>query len=298
MSERKVPIYVPSKGRWESRLTSNALEELGVPYRMVIEPQEYDNYAAVIDPAKLLVLPHSDRGLHVTRNWIWEHALSEGAEWFWQIDDNIRGFYRFNYNTKIPVQRGDAHFRVVEDLCDRYENVAQGGMQYFMFVPARVRRAPLSLNCRIYSCTLNRTDLPYRYRSYYNDDTDLSLQILKGGWCTLLCNAFVANKMATMTVKGGLKELYQEGGDEGGRLKMAQSLVDLHPDVVKISWKWGRYQHEVDYSAFRNNRLILKPGITVPKGANDYGLILQQKSVTGDWNQIPTSALPTLSAGG
>ena len=41
----KYPIYIISKGRAESRLTSKALERLKVPYRIVIEPQEYDEYA-------------------------------------------------------------------------------------------------------------------------------------------------------------------------------------------------------------------------------------------------------------
>ena len=58
----KFPIYIISKGRWETRMTSKALEKMGVPYSIVIEPQEYDNYASVIDPKKILVLPFSNLG--------------------------------------------------------------------------------------------------------------------------------------------------------------------------------------------------------------------------------------------
>jgi hypothetical protein len=50
------PVYIISKARWESRLTSRALEAMGVPYRVVVEEQEWKHYAAVIDPAKVLVL--------------------------------------------------------------------------------------------------------------------------------------------------------------------------------------------------------------------------------------------------
>ena len=39
------PIYIISKGRWESRKTSRALEKMNVPYHIVIESQEYDQYA-------------------------------------------------------------------------------------------------------------------------------------------------------------------------------------------------------------------------------------------------------------
>lgn len=68
----KYPIYVISKGRWESRLTSKALEQLHVPYHIVIEPQEYDNYAEVIAPEKIYVLPFSNLGQGgiPARNWV------------------------------------------------------------------------------------------------------------------------------------------------------------------------------------------------------------------------------------
>ena len=42
----KYPIYIISKGRADTRLTSKALEKMNVAYRIVIEPQEYDDYAA------------------------------------------------------------------------------------------------------------------------------------------------------------------------------------------------------------------------------------------------------------
>lgn len=59
----KYPVYIISKGRWESRLTSKALEKLKIPYHIVIEPQEYDQYSRVIDKNKILILPFSNLGL-------------------------------------------------------------------------------------------------------------------------------------------------------------------------------------------------------------------------------------------
>lgn len=51
------PIYIVSKGRWDTRQTSKALEKINVPYYIIVEQQEYDKYASVIDPSKILVLP-------------------------------------------------------------------------------------------------------------------------------------------------------------------------------------------------------------------------------------------------
>ena len=70
---------------------------------------------------------------------------------------------------------------------------------------------------------------------------------------------------------GNTDELYK--GD--GRLKMAQSLVAQHPDVVKITHKWGRWQHQVDYRPFKRNKLKLKEGIDLNTlEPNEYGMKL------------------------
>jgi hypothetical protein len=155
---------------------------------------------------------------------------------------------------------------------DRYENVAISGFHYFMFASRKSKIPPFTRNTRVYSCILIQNDIPYRWRGRYNEDTDLSIRALKDGWCTILFTAFLAFKETTMTVRGGNTESLYRGD---GRLKMAQSLVEQHPDVARITRKWGRWQHHVDYSRFKNNELRLKPGVVIPEGVNNYGMILQ-----------------------
>jgi len=244
-----------------------------VPYRIVVESQERDNYTAVIDPRKILVLPFSNlgQGSIPARNWIWEHSIGRGAERHWILDDNIKEFFCFNRNMFYVTNTGTT-FRIIEDWTNRYENVALAGMQYHAFVRRKTAsHKSVALNTRIYSCILIKNDIPYRWRGRYNEDTDLSLRVLKDGWCTVLFYAFPCRKQQTMTMKGGnTDELYQ--GD--GRLKMALSLQKQHPDVVKVTWKWGRWQHHVDYSRFKRNRLVKKEGIVIPEGVDDYGMKL------------------------
>lgn len=270
----RYPVYVISKGRWESRLTVRALESMRVPYRVVVEPQEQGEYAAVIDAAKILTLPFSNLGLGSipARNWVWDHAAGEGYARHWIVDDNIKLFFRFNHNLKVPVSDG-AIFRAMEDFADRYVNLPMAGPNYFMFASRKEPDLPpVYLNTRVYSCILLANDVPFRWRGRYNEDTDLSLRFLKAGWCTALFGAFLAEKTPTMTMKGGnTDELYK--GD--GRLKMAQSLQRQHPDVTKIVWKWGRWQHQVDYRPFRGNKLRLREGVVIPEGVNEYGMVLR-----------------------
>lgn len=151
-------------------------------------------------------------------------------------------------------------------------------MQYEMFIPRKVKVAPLIFNTRIYSCILIKNDLPYRWRGKYNEDTDLSLRVLKDGWCTVLFQAFICKKITTMYMKGGNTESLYKLENEDGRLLMAQSLQKQHPDVVKIGRRWGRWQHVVNYKPFKNNRLIKKKGVIIPEGVNNYGMVLVKKS--------------------
>ena len=115
-------------------------------------------------------------------------------------------------------------------------------------------------------------DLTFRWRGRYNEDTDLSIRLMKAGYATVLFNVFLAFKETTMTMKGGNAETLYKGD---GRLKMAQSLCEQHPDIATITLKWGRWQHQVDYSQFKRIPLIFKPGVEIPDGVNNYGMVLQ-----------------------
>ncbi len=270
------PIYILSKGRWESRLTSKALEKRNIPYRIVVEPNEYEFYASVIDKNKVLALPEnfSERGEGSipTRNWIWEHSIQEGFERHWLLDDNISNFLRLNRNRKLPVGDGTI-FRCVEDFTNRYENVAFSGFNNIAFAPDRSPTIPpFYLNTRVYSMTLIKNDLPYRWRGKYNEDTDICIRALKDGWCTILFNAFLGDKATTMTMKGGNTDTIYNTGDM--RREFAESLKAQHPDIVEVVWKFNRWHHQVDYSKFKKNKLIKKPTIEVKEGVNDYGMIL------------------------
>ncbi len=279
-----LPIYIVSKGRADSRLTSKALEAMGVPYSIVVEEQERDNYAAVIDPEKILILDPAyqrdydacirlgdteSRGAGPARNFVWDHALANGSSWHWVMDDNILWFGRYNRNLKVPAGNG-AIFKAMEDFVQRYTNVSMAGPQYFMFVNRKEKLPPFVANTRIYSCNLIRNDAPFRWRGRYNEDTDLSLRMLKAGWVTVLFNAFLQYKMPTMQMKGGnTDEIYRDG-----TYRKSKMIVDLHPDVSRIVWRFGRCHHHVDYRPFKKNKLRRRTDIDVPQGIDNYGMVL------------------------
>ncbi len=251
---------------------------MNVPYRIVIEPQEYDNYAAVIDSSKILVLPFGNlgQGSIPARNFVWEHSINAGFERHWILDDNIEQFNRLNRNLQVKVLTGQI-FKAAEDFIDRYENVALAGFQYDYFAKAKTILPAFYMNTRIYSCILIKNDLPYRWRGRYNEDTDLSIRALKDGWCTVLFYAFIQQKAQTMTMKGGNTDNVYIDGDN--RLKFAQSLVEQHPDVARVTQKFGRFHHHVNYKPFAKNKLIKKQGVEIPNRTNEYGMVLKNVEI-------------------
>ena len=248
---------------------------MGVPYRVVVEPSELEHYVSVVDRGKILVLPSNfsekGQGSIPVRNWVWEHSVREGHKWHWILDDNIESVERFNNNLKVKCFTSTP-FYVIEDFVLRYENIALAGMNYALFCPAVEARPPLRFNTRIYSCILIRNDIEYRWRGRYNEDTDLSLRALKDGWCTVLFNAFLIGKRATMTQGGGNTDTIYNEGDN--RLAFAQSLAEQHPDVARVTKKFGRWHHHVDYRPFKKNKLIKKQGVEIPEKTNNYGMKL------------------------
>lgn len=285
----KYPVYIVSKGRCGSRLTSKALERLGVPYFIVVEKDEYPQYSSVIDPSKVLVLPQSyldayetcddlgdtkGKGPGSARNFCMDHSRENGFKRHWVMDDNIPRFHRLNRNLMVVVSDG-AIFRAMEDFVDRYSNVPIAGLNYDFFAKAKEPLPPYVVNTRIYSCLLIDNSIKYRWRGRYNEDTDLSLRVLKDGDCTIQFNAFLQEKATTQTLKGGNTDMFY--AKEGTKPK-SEMLVRMHPDVSRMVWKFNRWHHQVDYGRFKKNRLNRVVDIRDIPPIDNYGMVLKLKS--------------------
>lgn len=274
MNKTRYPIYVISKGRYENCLTAKFLVEDKVDFKLVVEPQEKIEYVARFGEHRVLTLPFQNLGLGSipARNWCWEHSIKEGHKRHWILDDNIRCVRRLHYGKRIKCNSSKA-FMATEDFTDRYTNIGIAGLNYTFFGVNKM--PPFYLNVHVYSTLLIDNKLPYRWRGRYNEDTDLCLQVLSGGLCTVLMNVFLIDKMATMTMKGGnADELYK--GD--GRLKMARALERMWPRVVKTDRRFKRPQHIVAYQWKKfDTKLIRRDDIDWNNmKPNNYGMKLIQ----------------------
>lgn len=279
----KYPIYVISKGRHDCCHTAKFLTDDKVPFRLVVEPQEADAYASVFGRERLLITPFSNlgQGSIPSRNFVWQHSIEQGAEKHWILDDNILGTWRRYKSRKLRCDSAFA-FAASETFADRYSNLAILGLNYYMFAINKASMPPFYLNVHVYSFMLIENAIPYRWRGRYNEDTDLCLQVLSGGLCTVLLNAFLAWKMTTMTMKGGNSDQLYKGD---GRLKMSRSLERVWPGVARTTRKFQRPQHQIaDNWAKFDTQLQLKPGISLEGlGVNEMGMDLTvRKEIKSD----------------
>ena len=53
-------------------------------------------------------------------------------------------------------------------------------------------------------------------------------------------------------------------------------LVNVHPDVSELKWRYGRWHHSVDYKVFKT-KLVRQDDLKVTKGINNFGMSLVVK---------------------
>jgi len=229
----KYPVYIVSKGRWDKPLTANFFIKDGVDFKIVVEPQEYDNYCKAIGEKYVLKLPFKNLGVgsYPARNFAWEDSLKNGYERHWIFDDNIHRIRRVNKGLKIPCNSKKA-MATIEEFTDRYENIGITGFNYGTFVvPGTSDKKPFYLNVHAYSAML-------------------------------INNAFIVDKTSTVAkMKGGNQdELYKNNAYEKKVLK-TKSLEEIWPQYVKTIIRFNRPHHFVDWKGHFNHSLVRKKEI-------------------------------------
>lgn len=278
----RYPVFIPTRGRVDNQVTAKMFASCGVPFQLVVEANEEEAHAKNWGKHRVLVLPKSKQGLVYSRNWIKDFSTAEGHARHWQFDDDVRRMVRLHKGRRITCP-ANVSLAAAEDFVDRYENVAIASFNSWFFVPATggtskgCRWPPFYLNLRCYTDFLISNSLPNRWRGHYNEDTDMSLQVLADGHCTILFNAFLIDTPATMTVGGGQMASPSGSYQGDGRLRMARELERRWPGVVTTERRFHRPQHMIrdNWRKF-NTPLQLRPDAAAVK---DYAMKLEVVSL-------------------
>ena len=246
----KYSIYIPSKNRSLYCLTANLLRQDEVDFKIVVEPQDAKTYKERYGE-KVLVMDKNDAGIAYARNWIKRYSISEGEKYHWQIDDNIRNFKK-RYDGKNHKHHTLDCLPEVEDYVSQHDNIAISGLKHSNF--AFSAKNCKDFNKQIYSCFLVKNDVPINWREDVVEDTDYSLQVLTKGYCTVIFNRLVMDKMATGKMKGGNTEISY---GEVGRVKRSVGLQKAWPDAFKLSDCGTRVKPSRIWSTFKQQPILL-----------------------------------------
>lgn len=207
-------IYVPSRGRYDPTLVSTGdfFLRVGIPFTMVVEQKEYDQYCARFGKEVIHCLPGSDYGcVAFVRNYIKDLSAKRGEEKHWQVDDDIKKMWVYdgkkaNYSHSPLTILGAA-----EHFIGQFQNVALSSLNSNTF--ARLATTLYGVNNMCYACFLvNNNAHGFRFREQTIDDVDYNLQVLSKGWCTVQFKKMVYQWQGGQTQIGGLTDLRSETG--------------------------------------------------------------------------------------
>jgi hypothetical protein len=228
----RYPVYIPSKGRANKAKTAGLLEESGVPFLLVVEPQDYEAYSEVYGPVRVISMDRDDPGSVVyARNWIDTHARLNGHPRHWQIDDDMRRVVSWKGGKRTSANIAHA-MSTVEQFVEQYSNIVMASLRTTNFGGGKPR--PVEFNRMVYGFMLRQTFLPYEWRLPGSEDVDMSLQVLTAGYCTAVFNAFQFETASQGTNAGGHE--YQNDV----RLAAIRELQRTWPKLVGLVYRNGR----------------------------------------------------------
>jgi hypothetical protein len=197
----------------------------------VVEPRDVEAYSEV-GRDRLLVLPDNRRGIAFSRNWIKQYSIEHGETSHWQLDDDVRAFWKWDGRKKEKCSALEA-MRVAEKWMSEYANLAAVGYYMQSFVPSRRYK----LNQQVFTVVLYNNDVDLSWRPGCIKDTDYSLQCLADGWCTVVLHEYVFEVPKTGTKPGGTAESMYAGDN---RLRNLRGLMRNWPSLnLKIERGYG-----------------------------------------------------------
>ena len=258
--EIRHPVYVLSKGRGGIKGVADLFAESGVPFRIIVEPQDEKDYAARWGRDRLVVMDRDNGGVTYVRNFAKDHSTGEGHEAHWQFDDNIKGFFLRDNGKAHRVDPGWA-IRVVEGVVDGYTNIGGANFANSGFVFGYDKREPITMNSQVYCAMLLSNKPKARFRDCH-EDTDYSMQLLAEGWVTLSVKRLCMEKPASATMKGGN---YDTAYKDNGRIERMQTLVGYWPGRFRIGYHKDGKPRLIPTNAYKGfNQLPIHKPATGP----------------------------------
>jgi len=248
------PIFVTSKGR-PGAPTLKLLTEEGIPFSVLVEPQDEKRYEAALGGNKnIVVLPQNDRGLSYARQFALGLARERREGWYWMLDDDILHFYETRQKKTAIISVAEAFRRAEEYVAASLGIIALEYRRYAW--NARPRQVSRNSYCDVAVLINASTSANYRPARYLKVDRDFTLQVLSAGRDTLRLRDVSFSVPANGSNKGGLFDTYATGIEE----RELRDFAAHWPGIVTFHKKPnGRPHTKIDWQIFQEATRCLSP---------------------------------------
>lgn len=244
------PVVIPSKARVQSTTAALLRAAEVKAWRLLVEPQDAEAYAAKWGDEHVEVLPEDDQGLTYSRNRVLELAREAGWPWVWQLDDDVTQLYLKGEGTKLVKTDAKTALLRAQRVIGRVPNVGQAGLEYQQFAWRATKPCVLNSYCDVVVAINTENTRTCRYREIpLKEDRDFTLQVLSTGRRTCRVQTVSFGAPQNGSNKGGLQPVYATDGREERSVKR---MAKLWPGVVERQVKPnGRVDCKIHWRFFR-----------------------------------------------
>jgi hypothetical protein len=203
-----------------------------VPFTLVVEPQEYEEYQAEFPNFPFLIIPENDKGVTYVRNQILEVARGKELKWIWMMDDDIKSFH-LTENSKT-IKAGPAQVIFQAEACLKsIPNLAIGAMEYQQYAWAAKKPFVKNSYCDVAAFLNIELTRPLNYRPDCKEDRDFVLQCLALGYNSARSSWTSFSVPKNGSNKGGLQDDYLAGKE----MAWSQNMIRLWPGICEMHVK-------------------------------------------------------------
>lgn len=241
----KTLVIIPSKGRSEKieKHTLSWLRKSGVPFIVMVEPQEVSLYERTLTNEEMLVLPDNDRGICFSLFHGADYARKNGYDYIFKMDDDVRNWIG---ESRRVDDKSHLHFLMtLSDCLPALEKPGVGAIGFLYSNEMFEVKKWIRVGYRFRTCYLIKTDL-------YHPDPELRTY---EDWIHSL-DVFLANKEIVTYGKVGI-DCAPVGKNKGGeqcfdrRQKSLEAIEYLKGKYPMLQWKkttGKNWDYEPDFS--------------------------------------------------
>ena len=240
-------IFIPSKNRCDtSQLLMSLYENDFFDITVIVEPQDYNNYALTYPKFDFLQLDMDNQGISYVRNFIKQYTETNKIDRYWQLDDDISNFY-IRQNTSLI--KSDIEILIQCQKQFIQQGIALGSLEYRQFAWSANKQFIYNSFCDTCVYVDNLLTQGMRYRKFVEgkEDRDFAMQVIQNNLKSARNTLFAFSCPTNGSNKGGLKEIFYDLHKEE---ECCKNMVELwgydicqhyiKPDGrndVKINWK-------------------------------------------------------------